>query len=147
MRDVIQNRLLEVLRQRENITYSPFTDLAYHGLDGHRYYFDMMLTLDRKNVKKAQDLLAEIVRSLQMKPISIAELNRLKLSFKATKTKVLSDDATAVWRTELVNKIKNGEMLSDFNQYDAILDSITPKKIQEGFTKYLNPDKFIILGL
>lgn len=82
-----------------------------------------------------------------MKPISIAELNRLKLSFKATKTKVLSDDATAVWRTELVNKIKNGEMLSDFNQYDAILDSITPKKIQEGFTKYLNPDKFIILGL
>ncbi|KXB75664.1 peptidase M16 inactive domain protein [Prevotella amnii] len=147
MRDIIQNRLLEVLRQRENITYSPFTDLLYHGQDGHNYYFDIMLTLDRGNVERAQKLLIKIIRSLQTKPISRAELQQLQLSFKATKARVLSDDATAAWRMDMVNKIKNCEMLSDFNSYDTILDSITPKNIQDGFVKYLNTDKFIIIGL
>lgn len=69
----------------------------------------------------------------------------MKKSFLVTKRKVLSDEASAEWRTNLVNLLKNGESVADFEQYERCLNSISAVDIQRAFRNLMNPDKFVLL--
>ena len=39
IRDVLQDRVLKVLRESENIVYSPYVDLSYNGIPQQKYHF------------------------------------------------------------------------------------------------------------
>lgn len=145
MRDVMQNRLLSVLREQENIVYSPYASLFYNGLPQQVYYFDLSASVDFENTKKIENLIKSIIHELRTRKVSDEELNTIKKSFLITKRKVLSDDASSEWRTNLVNLIKNGETVADFEQYEECLSDISPIDIQNAFKNLINPDKFVLL--
>ena len=145
MRDLLQQRLLSVLRERENIVYSPYCDLAYRGVPQSTYYFWLGFAVKNENTKRAQDALREIVSELQTKPVATAELAKLKRSFCVTKRQQLSDVAPGEWKSVLTNLLKNGEDINDFDHYDAVLDSITPEDVQKAFRNYMDFDHHIIM--
>ena len=58
---------------------------------------------------------------------------------------MLNEQAVADWKNNLINLIKSGETLSDFNQYEEVLSEITPETLQEAFNKYLHPERAILL--
>jgi zinc protease len=57
----------------------------------------------------------------------------------------LSDVAPSEWKTVLSNLLKNGEELNDFDNYDAVLDGITPEDVKKAFCDYLDFDNHIII--
>jgi zinc protease len=145
MRDLLQQRMLSVLRERENIVYSPYCDLAYHGLPQRTYYFWLCFAVKNENTERAQEALREIVDGLQTKPVDAVELEKLKRSFCVTKRRQLSDVAPSEWKDCLSNLLKNGEELEDFDHYDEVLGSITPADVQKAFRDYIDFDNHIIM--
>ena len=131
IRDVLQDRVLKVLRESENIVYSPYVDLSYSGIPQQKYHFVINLSLKDENRKRAEMLLQEIIKDLKGRPISTGELNKLKRSFLVTKDKVLNDKSPSEWKTALISLVKNGESLQDFNDYRECLHGITPEMIQQ----------------
>lgn len=145
MRDLMQQRMLSVLRERENIVYSPYCDLFYRGLPQRTYYFWLCYAVKNECAERSQELLREIVNDLQTKPVDAVELEKLKRSFCVTKRQQLSDVAPNEWRDCLTNLLKNGEELEDFDHYDTVLSSITPADIQKAFCDYIDIDNHIIM--
>ena len=141
----MQNRLLSVLREGENIVYSPYASLFYNGLPQQVFYFDLSASVDFKNTEKVENLIKQIIKELRTNKVDEDELEALKKSFLVTKRKVLSDEASAEWRTNLVNLLKNGESVADFEQYEQCLNSISTVDIQRAFRNLMNPDKFVLL--
>lgn len=145
MRDILQNRVLSILRERENIVYSPYASLFYNGLPQQVFYFDLSASVDWGNTKKVEGLIKEIIHELRTHKVSEEELDAMKKSFLLTKQKVLSNEASAEWRTNLVNLLKNGETIDDFEQYEKCLSSISTTDIRKAFKELVNPDKFVLL--
>lgn len=145
MRDLLQQRLLQVLRERENIVYSPYSDLAYHGLPQRVYYFWLTIAVKNENARRAQQALREIVTGLQENLVSTGELDKMKRSFVVTKYQQLNDMAPAEWKEVVCTLIRNGESADSFNNYDEILSQITPESIREAFRNYIDIDNCILM--
>lgn len=145
MRDVMQNRLLSILREKMNIVYSPYADLYYAGVPQAKYNFWLEIALKNENRDKAIQALDGIIKELQTSRISEGELNKLKMSFLVTKRKSLSDDAPAEWKNILTTLLQNGESLEDFNNYSNCLKSITTEDIRKGFEEYVRPERVALL--
>lgn len=145
MRDVMQNRLLSILREKMNIVYSPYADLYYAGVPQAKYNFWLEIALKNENRDKAIQALDGIIKELQTSRISDGELNKLKMSFLVTKRKSLSDDAPAEWKNILTTLLQNGESLEDFDNYSNCLKSITTEDIRKGFEEYVRPERVALL--
>lgn len=145
MRDVMQNRLLSILREKMNIVYSPYADLYYAGVPQAKYNFWLEIALKNENRDKAIQALDGIIKELQTSRISEGELNKLKMSFLVTKRKSLSDDAPAEWKNILTTLLQNGESLEDFDNYSNSLKSITTEDIRKGFEEYVRPERVALL--
>ncbi|MBQ8044731.1 MAG: insulinase family protein, partial [Bacteroidales bacterium] len=145
MRDVLQDRFLKVFRERENIAYSPYVGMVYNGLPQQTFYFDFMGAVDSHNMAFAEELLSSIIHSLKSAPIEETELQAMKRSFIVTKRQVLNEQAVADWKSNLINLIKSGETLSDFDKYEEVLSEITPETLQDAFNQYLHPERAILL--
>ena len=145
IRDVLQDRVLKVLREGANIVYSPYVDLYYDGVPQQKYNFIITLSVKDENRQQCEQLLKDILDELKEKPISEAELYKMKRSFLVTKDKVLTDKAPTEWKKALMTLVKNGESLSDFNDYPSVLHSITPKMLQEMINEMLNWNHRIVV--
>lgn len=147
MRDILQARVLEILREREHMVYSPYVSLFYNGSPEQTYYLNLSLSVDEANTARTDILVRQIVRSLQTTPISATELEQLKRSFRINKMQVLTSSASVEWRNTLVNLLKNGERLDDFEAYDQTLEQITSEEVRQAFERFLDADRHILLYL
>lgn len=145
VRDVLQNRLLSVLREQESVVYSPYVSLFYRGQPQPIFYFDLSASVDYANTARIEQLLKDIIEDLRRAPVSDEELDKLKTSFLVTKRQVLSDEASVDWRNNLVNLLKNGESLSDFENYEQCLRAISAEDVHQAICRYLQPDKYVLL--
>lgn len=145
MRDLLQQRLLQVLRERENIVYSPYSDLAYQGLPQRTYYFWLTIAVKNENTDRMKRALREIIDGLQQHPVSTDELNKLKHSFVVTRRQQLNDLAPNEWKNAIARLLKNGETIEDFDRYEETLDAITPESVRKAFCNYIDFDHCIII--
>lgn len=145
MRDIIQNRMLDVLRSQMNIVYSPYVNALWHGTPQRVAALWLSADVKNENYQHLRQALDRIIADLRTNPISDAELRRLKLSFLVNKRQNLNDVAPAEWRRVVKELIESGEKLSDYDQYDSILRSITPQEIRDEFYNNINPDRLILL--
>lgn len=145
MRDAIHNRVLTILREQESLVYSPFVSLNYRGIPHQSFCFDINASAENSNIPEIYSLIKGILRDLLTNEIPEEEFKMLKRSFLITKREVLNNHASSAWRTTVVDLLKNGESLSDFDQYEEILDSITTQSLKDAFNKYINLDTNILL--
>jgi predicted Zn-dependent peptidase len=111
------------------------------------FYFDINASVDRNNTALVHQYLDDIIADLQAKKVADKELDRLKQIFLVNKRNYLQNDATSGWKTYLVGQLKNNESMTDLENYEGILFSITPEDIREGFRKLVNTDDHIILSI
>lgn len=147
MRDVIRNRLISVLRERESLVYSPYISLMYESVPWRTFYFDINASADYRNMPGIGALLKEILQNLQQQKVGEEELQTIKRSFLIAKREALNEEASSSWRTTLVGLLKNGESLADFEEYEQCLDSITPAVLREAFERYLDTENYVLLYL
>lgn len=145
MRDVLQARLLSVLREQMNIVYSPYADLYYSGSPQQKYYFWLTVAVKEANRERADQALRDIIADLHENCIGETDLKKLKMSFLVTKRKALSDDAPVEWKKALTDLVRNGETLEDYNNYTECLGGITPEDIRQAFRQYVRTDNMTLL--
>lgn len=145
MRDLLQDRLLSVLREQENIVYSPYADLYYSGCPQQKFHFRLTVSVKPDNRERAETLLHAIVTDLQCHPVPMAELEKMKRSFIVTKRRMLSDKSPSEWKTTLTSLVRNGEQLADFDHYTACLNAITPEEVRRAFAEKLRWESRILL--
>lgn len=145
MSNIVRNRLIAELRERESLVYSPYIALFYEGIPRGYYYFDISASVENSNMPRINTLLRQLLADLQEQPVSEDELNPLKQSFLIAKRETLDGNSSAAWRTTITSLLKNGESLKDFARYEKVLNSITPKDLQKAFKKYLDLDRFVLL--
>ena len=145
MRDIMQKRVLSVLREQLNIVYSPFVDAQYHGTPQNVCAFRLYIDVEKSNYPVMLKEMKQIIDNLRAQQVDNSELEKLKRSFIVTKRQALTDIAPAEWKRNLTELIKNGESVADYNNYDDILHSITPQDVLEGFRKYVDFNKLVVL--
>lgn len=145
MRDIMQKRVLAVLREHLNIVYSPFVDAQYHGTPQDVCMFRLFIDVANSNYPVMLNEMKKIVEELRTQPVDNSELEKIKRSFIVTKRQALTDVAPAEWKRCLTELIKNGETVADYNNYDDILHGITPQDVLEGFRKYVDFNKLVVL--
>lgn len=145
MRDLLQDRMLSILRKQMNIVYSPYADLYYTGRPQQVYYFWLTVAVKKENREIALSALRKVVTQLQQNVVDSGELNKMKRAFQVNKRKMLSDDAAAEWKSTLTSLVRNGESIADFDHYDEILQSITPNDIRKAFQQYIKLENTILL--
>lgn len=145
MRDILQNRLLSVLRERDNIVYSPFTDVQYRGIPQRVVIFRLYIDVKNENFDRMTRELRTIIDDLRNHPVSTQELKKMKHSFIVTKRQALTDVAPNEWKSVLTTLQKDGGTLDEYNRYDEILRSITPEDVMEGFRRHIDYDKMTLL--
>lgn len=145
MRDIMQKRVLAVLREHLNIVYSPFVDAQYHGTPQDVCMFRLFIDVANSNYPVMLNEMKKIVEELRTQPVDNSELEKIKRSFIVTKRQALTDVAPAEWKRCLTELIKNGETVADYNNYDDILHGITPLDVLEGFKKYVDFNKLVVL--
>ena len=92
-----------------------------------------------------KDALDDVIADLRSKPVSAAELDAIKRSCIINRRETLNPQSPSAWRTLMMNLVKNGESLADFDNYESIINSITPEEIRQGFIDYINPYYYILL--
>lgn len=127
MRDILQARMLSELRQKSGIVYSPFADVNYNGVPRRIVWFRLYIDVQNENVMRMEKQMQDIIDDLGRNPVTDTELDKMKRSFIVTKRKSLADDSSGEWLDVILDRITNGETFSDYNQYDDVLNSITPE--------------------
>ena len=111
------------------------------------FYLDVNASVDVKNTAIVHQYLNDIVEELKTKKVSKKELKTLSQIFIVNKRNYLQNDATAGWKTYLVGQLKNGESLTDLENYEDILDSITPAEVREAFRKLISVENHLLLSI
>lgn len=145
MRDVVQSRLLSVLRERHNVVYSPYTMTGYTAQPEGLCYFDLSASADSVNMPLIDQLIKNIAKQLSRHDIPQEELERDKQSFRETKAQALTDDATSEWKRVLGEVWTNGESLADYDNYDQVLASITTRELRKMFSRIFRPDRYAVV--
>ena len=145
MRDLLQERVIDILREKLHIVYSPYVDLFYDGYPQQRAYLQLTIDADKNNLEKVEQTLCNIVTQFQDTAVSTANLEKMKRSFLVAKQQALSNDTPIEWKNALTLLIKNDESIADFNHYESILQQITPQEIQQMFKQYIKLNKRIVL--
>lgn len=145
MRDILQSHLIAVIRERDNIVYSPFVESQYQGVPQQKVWFRMYIDVKKDNFRRMMDDVNEIADSLHRVPVTLRELDKIRRSFIVTRRQALTDVAPAEWRTALMGLVENGESVDDYNRYEDVLYSITPDDLMKAFREYINMKKLILL--
>ncbi len=145
MNALLGNRVISELRESRSLVYSPYVGLTYEGLPRGYCYFDINSSADNANMEAVEAALRDVIHSLRSTPPTASELEAIKLSCKIAKRETLTPYSPSAWRTTLISLLKNGESFSDFNNYDSIIDSITPEEIQQAFDSMITPDLYLLL--
>jgi putative peptidase len=146
MRDALRQRVIQIVREKEGLVYSPYVSLFYDASPWSHFLMDVSLTAAPHQRKKIQEILTRIEKDLQQVPLSDAELTQLKRPFLIAKNDELAPDDASAWRTAIERLIKNRESLEDFNRYEEILESIRPEDVQRGFQTLVQQRHWLFLA-
>lgn len=142
---ILRNRVIADLREKRALVYSPYVILNYEGLPHGYYYFDISSSSDNRNMHAVKQALAGVIEELRTNPVGESELEAIKRSCIINRRETLNPQSPSAWRNLLMNLVKNGEDLADFEKYESIINSITSDEILQGFNKYINPNLYVLL--
>ncbi len=138
MRDVLRNRLIQLLREENSLIYSPYITLKYSVNPKPLFYFSIDGTTNPNYGKKVRIIVKNIIKSLQEKNITTTELQKIKQSFLITKKEHLNGNLLKSWTDYLTLAVKNNIDLRDIDNYESVLNRITVKDIKTAFNKMIS---------
>ncbi|MDE6428330.1 MAG: insulinase family protein, partial [Muribaculaceae bacterium] len=145
MSNLLRNHIIGDLREKRALVYSPFVDLFYEGNPRGYFYYDINSSAENNNMPQVHQAIMEVLNHLRNDLPENDELEAIKRSCIIAKREALNPYSPAMWRTTLLSLLKNGEEIADFNEYETIINSITPDEIRQAFSALINPDLYVIL--
>lgn len=147
MRDVMQARLLDILREQEGKTYSPFANVSYSIDPTPRYVFTLHYECDDEDAEYLEKSLLSQLSVLKERSITQSELDNMKRSFLINKREHLNETNTSEWRNKIKEMYLECGSMEDFASYDQVLESITPNDILRGFNSCLSFEQYTVFTI
>lgn len=142
LRQHINNLLIQRLREEKGIVYSPYVFLEYNFSKNNKYLLHIENTIRSENEKELDIQIQDIINHISENQMEEKTLKSIKEAFKANKAQFLDDDRPDNW-IKIISEISEyGFGFENYDNYDKILDSITPSDIRKYAKKYLYDIKF-----
>ena len=145
LKEALQIRMLERLREDESGVYSPAVGLSTVKYPKGRFSLTVSFGCAPENVNK---LIASVMDEVNtMKTVGPPQVNVDK--FKAENKLSLESalKTNSFWMSYLLSHLQNQEPLDQINDFNKILDQITPSDVKNVAGKYLTGKNFIKLIL
>jgi len=145
MADALTIRLTQHLRDQQGGTYTPNVRLSLSKYPKSR--FSLVITFDcaPQNVEKLIAAAKEEVNKMRTSGPSAENLQK----FKAARKVGLQTGSTnnGFWLDYLTSQVMIKEPLTQFYDYDAALDKVTIKTVQQAAAKYIKDQNYVRLVL
>jgi len=145
MRECLEIRLLERLREDESGVYSPSVSINTSKYPEGRYIFVIQFGCAPQNVDKLIASANDEVAKLRNNGPLQENLDKWRAEDKASMPTVLKTNF--FWRSYLSGQLQNNEPLEQIDEYTGIRDRLTVDDIKKIATKYLSGDNYIRLVL
>ncbi|MDB5004405.1 MAG: ptrA 1 [Mucilaginibacter sp.] len=145
LKETLEIRLLERLREEESGVYSPAVYVSTNKYPEARYSLTIQFGCAPQNVKKLIASAQDEVRKLCTKGPSPENVDKWRNEEKtATETQLKTN---GFWLGYLTLQLQNKEEASEINSYYQLLDKLKPADVQVIAAKYLGGKNYIQLEL
>lgn len=129
VRELFDNKFLQLSREKEGLVYSPSSSIDVAIYPTPKTSVSLYFSAALSDIEKLENLAKEVIQSIQTRPISTKDLDQMKLAVLNNKQLHLTEFSTYQWIEKLREVQLNFGSLKDFNDYENILNSITPKDV------------------
>ncbi|WP_262494180.1 M16 family metallopeptidase [Mucilaginibacter lappiensis] len=145
LKEVLQIRLIERLREDESGVYSPRVGEEATKYPQSRYSFTISFGCGPQNVEK---LIASTMEEIEkLKATGPPQVNIDKYKAEDRRTWETSLKSNNWWLDYLVTSLQNHDDLHELNAYDSNLEKVTPESLKAITNKYLSGKNYIRLVL
>ena len=145
LKETLEIRLLERLREDEGGVYSPSAGIASAKYPEQRYNFTISFGCAPQNVDK---LIASALDEIEkIKASGPPQVNVDKFRAEDQRTMETALKTNRFWLGYLTGQLQNQESLDQIDNYSKQLNAITPADVKEMAVKYLSGKNFIKLIL
>lgn len=145
LKETLQIRLLERLREDESGVYSPSARVNYSKLPEERYSLIISFGCAPQNADK---LIASALDEIEkIKKDGPPQVNVDKFRAENQRTMEISLKTNGFWLGYLSAQLQNQESLVQINDYSGVLTKISPDDVKEMADKYLSGKNYIKLVL
>ncbi|MBC8984994.1 insulinase family protein [Pedobacter sp. N36a] len=143
--DALTIRLTRRLRDQEGGTYTPNVQLSLSKYPKSRFAMVISFDCAPKNVEKLTASVQDELNKMRTSGPSPENLQK----FKAARKVGLETGArnNEFWMDYLASQLMNNEPLTQFYDYDAALNHISTKSVQEAAAKYIQDKNYVKLVL
>ncbi|MHA4810760.1 M16 family metallopeptidase [Flavitalea flava] len=145
LKEVLEIRLLERLREEESGVYSPGAYINMGKYPDSRYSLIVEFGCAPKNVDKLIASVTDEINKLKTTGPPQGNIDKWRAEEKTSTETSLKTNG--FWVSYLNEQLQNEEPLDQVNDYFKQLDQVTPAAIKELAAKYLSGDNFIRLVL
>ncbi|MEO6521801.1 MAG: insulinase family protein [Mucilaginibacter sp.] len=141
LKEVLEIRLLERLREDESGVYSPQVSVSTAKYPEGRYSLVVSFGCAPQNVEKLITSALDEIGKLRTVGATQVNLDKFRAEDKtSTETQLKSN---GWWLSYLVGQLQNKESLNEVDNYIAALDKVTVDNIKEMSVKYLSGKNYI----
>ena len=145
LKEVLEIRLLERLREEESCVYTPGVSTISAKYPNSRFNLIVSFGCAPQNVDKLVASTLDEINKLKTNGPSQVNIDKYKAEdVRSHETAVKSN---GWWLGYLSSQLQNGEALDQLNDYDATLQSITKESLKKMAQKYLSGKNYIRLVL
>lgn len=130
-REIFNDKFLKISREKEGLVYSPYTDIQVDLYPIPQTAISLSFSASEKDIPILENMAKNVILEMQTTEIDEQLLNRMKRTILNNKSMHLTESATSLWAEKLREVYLNFGSLEEFNSYDDILQSITPKDVKE----------------
>jgi zinc protease len=145
LKEVLQIRLTERLREDESGVYSPGVSESVSKYPNPSYSFGISFGCSPQNVEK---LIASVLDEInKLKTSGPLQVNVDKYKAEDQRTRETSLKSNNWWMDYLVTSLQNHDDLHELNAYDSDMSKVTPETLKAIANKYLSGKNYIRLVL
>jgi len=145
MKEALEIRLLERLREDESGVYSPGAEVSTAKLPQQRYSFIVHFGCAPQNVDKLIASALDEIGKLKTDGPLQENIDKWRAEDKTSFEPQLKTNA--FWLSYLTGQLQTDENLDQVNHYNELLDSVKPGEVKTMARKYLSGDNYIKLVL
>jgi zinc protease len=141
LKEVLQIKLLQRLREQESGAYSPSVLVAFEKIPEPRYRLRIAFDCAPENVEKLIAASLDEVDKIKANGADEETLQKFKAEDRNKEELQLKSDFA--WAQYIKQQLLNDEDLNEVNEYESIIKKLTKESIKEAANKYVSGNNLI----
>ncbi len=133
--EVMTNRLIDLIREEKSGVYGVGARGSMSKRPYENYNFSISFPCGPENVAELKQAVYDEIALIQKEGITEEDLNEIKEAQRIDRRESLEQNK--YWLSELSDFYSNDRPISEFNNYDKMIEELSIKDVQEAAKKYL----------